>query len=79
MRCPLCCWGSCSTTPNSRYAVQCFSDDDMSKVNMRIRKVPVIDTADKALHRVVPTFHEPDEVNEVQGETVEIPSQESAS
>lgn len=29
-----------------------------------------------ALHRVVPTFHEPEEVNEAQGETVEIPAQQ---
>lgn len=31
----------------------------------------------EALHRVVPTFHEPEEVNNVQGETVEIPAQET--
>ena len=30
------------------------------------------------LHRVVPTFHEPEEVNACQGETVEIPAQEAA-
>lgn len=28
-----------------------------------------------ALHRVVPTFYEPEEINSVQGETVEIPAQ----
>ena len=26
-----------------------------------------------ALHRVVPTFHEPDEINAVQGDTVRVP------
>ena len=30
----------------------------------------------EVLHRVVPTFHEPEEVNAAQGETVEIPEQE---
>ena len=32
----------------------------------------------EVLHRVVPTFHEPEEVNRTQGETVEIPGQEPA-
>ena len=32
----------------------------------------------EVLHRVVPTFHEPEEVNRTQGETVEIPEQEPA-
>ena len=32
----------------------------------------------EVLHRVVPTFHEPDEVNRTQGDTVEIPKQEVA-
>ena len=32
----------------------------------------------EVLHRVVPTFHEPEEVNAAQGETVEIPGQEPA-
>lgn len=32
----------------------------------------------EVLHRVVPTFHEPEEVNAVQGDTVEIPQQELA-
>ena len=32
-----------------------------------------------ALHRVVPTFREPDEINAAQGDTVEIPAQETAS
>lgn len=31
----------------------------------------------QVLHRVVPTFHEPEEVNAAQGETVEIPAQET--
>ena len=31
----------------------------------------------EVLHRVVPTFHEPEEVNAAQGETVEIPAQET--
>ena len=31
----------------------------------------------QVLHRVVPTFHEPEEVNACQGETVEIPAQET--
>ena len=30
------------------------------------------------LHRVVPTFHEPEEVNRTQGDTVKIPEQEGA-
>lgn len=30
----------------------------------------------EALHRVVPTFHEPEELNDSQGETVEIPQQQ---
>ena len=33
----------------------------------------------QVLHRVVPTFHEPEEVNACQGETVEIPEQKAAS
>ena len=33
----------------------------------------------EVLHRVVPTFHEPEEVNAAQGETVEIPAQETVS
>ena len=32
----------------------------------------------EVLHRVVPTFHEPEEVNAAQGDTVQIPDQESA-
>lgn len=32
----------------------------------------------EVLHRVVPTFHEPEEVNACQGEKVEIPKQEAA-
>lgn len=32
----------------------------------------------QVLHRVVPTFHEPEEVNACQGETVEIPEQNAA-
>ena len=32
----------------------------------------------EVLHRVVPTFQEPEEVNRTQGETVEIPEQEPA-
>ena len=32
----------------------------------------------EVLHRVVPTFHEPEEVNAAQGDTVEIPQQELA-
>lgn len=32
-----------------------------------------------ALHRVVPTFREPEEVNDAQGDTVEIPAQEPAA
>ena len=39
------------------------------------------ENADKlraALHRVVPTFREPEEVNAAQGETVEIPDQGEA-
>lgn len=32
----------------------------------------------EVLHRVVPTFHEPEEVNAAQGDTVEIPDQEPA-
>ena len=32
----------------------------------------------EVLHRVVPTFHEPEEVNRTQGDTVEIPQQEVA-
>ena len=31
----------------------------------------------EVLHRVVPTFHEPEEVNAAQGDTVEIPAQET--
>ena len=30
------------------------------------------------LHRVVPTFHEPEEVNAAQGDTVKIPNQGEA-
>lgn len=30
----------------------------------------------EVLHRVVPTFYEPEEVNAAQGDTVEIPDQE---
>ena len=33
----------------------------------------------QVLHRVVPTFHEPEEVNACQGDTVEIPEQKAAS
>ena len=32
----------------------------------------------EVLHRVVPTFHEPEEVNRTQGDTVEIPRQNAA-
>ena len=32
----------------------------------------------EVLHRVVPTFHEPEEVNAAQGDTVQIPEQEGA-
>ena len=32
----------------------------------------------EGLHRVVPTFHEPEEVNAAQGDTVQIPEQEGA-
>ena len=32
----------------------------------------------EVLHRVVPTFHEPEEVNAAQGDTVRIPEQEPA-
>lgn len=32
----------------------------------------------EVLHRVVPTFHEPEEVNAAQGDTVKIPGQEAA-
>lgn len=32
----------------------------------------------EVLHRVVPTFHEPEEVNRTQGDTVQIPEQEPA-
>ena len=32
----------------------------------------------KALHQVVPTFHEPEDLNKEQGEDVQIPSQKSA-
>ena len=32
----------------------------------------------EVLHRVVPTFHEPEEVNRTQGDTVQIPEQEGA-
>ena len=32
----------------------------------------------EVLHRVVPTFHEPEEVNRTQGDTVEIPKQNAA-
>ena len=32
----------------------------------------------EVLHRVVPTFHEPEEVNATQGENVEIPKQNAA-
>ena len=32
----------------------------------------------EVLHRVVPTFHEPEEVNRTQGDTVKIPKQEVA-
>ena len=32
----------------------------------------------RALHEVVPTFHEPEEVNRVQGKEVEVPSRASA-
>ena len=32
----------------------------------------------EVLHRVVPTFHEPEEVNRTQGDTVKIPEQEGA-
>ncbi len=32
----------------------------------------------QVLHRVVPTFHEPEEVNAAQGDTVQIPEQEGA-
>ncbi len=38
---------------NSRYTVRCFFDDDMSKVNMRIRGVPVVDTIEQALPRMI--------------------------
>lgn len=38
--------------PNSRYSVQCFFDDDVSKVNMLIRGVPVSGTIAQALSRM---------------------------
>ena len=38
--------------PNSRYSVQCFFDDDVSKVNMLIRGVPVSGTIAQALPRM---------------------------
>lgn len=39
--------------PNSRYSVQCFFDDDVSKLHKRIRGVPVSGTIEQALPRMI--------------------------
>ena len=49
--------------------------NDALEKTMRMEDVSCIR---EVLHRVVPTFHEPEEVNRTQGDTVEIPRQNAA-
>ena len=61
-------------TPEELERKLTLLNDAMEKT-MRTEDVSCIR---EVLHRVVPTFHEPDEVNAAQGDTVEIPDQGEA-
>lgn len=64
-----------SITPEELERKLTLLNDALEKT-MRTEDVSCIR---QVLHRVVPTFHEPEEVNACQGDTVEIPEQKAAS
>ncbi|WP_297210082.1 polysaccharide biosynthesis protein [uncultured Flavonifractor sp.] len=70
-------------TENSEIFIECQPAITPRELEQKLRILSAALEADdpavirQALHQVVPTFHEPDEVNRVQGAEVEIPVQQS--